>query len=421
MGIKSKKIWALLCALAVGVAVASTAAASHSGTPGVTKKQITIGGTFPFTGGASAYKTIPVAEAAYYAYLNAHGGVNGRMIKDIQKDDAYNPAQTVPAVQQLVEQDHVFAIVGSLGTAPGLATWGYLNQNKVPQVLLATGDAYWGNCVHHACSGSTKPWTMGWQPDYPGEAKLYAHYILSHKSNAKIGVLYQNDAYGKNYLAGLKAGLGSNSSEIVDAEPYNFGDSAQVVIGHVGALKAHGADTFVIFATPTASGQALVGEHILGWSPLTLLNNVSANRVFLLPAGQSGANPDGVISTSYVPTATANASQPGVKLAKAIIHKYASALDADFAAGDSNITYGLASAWTFAQALKRAGANPTRAGLMHALRSMNYTNNPFLLPGFKVQTSKMRTFPMEQLQFIKWSGGSSGDWKAFGKVVNSGH
>jgi branched-chain amino acid transport system substrate-binding protein len=421
MAIKGKKLGALLCALAVGIAVASTAAASKSGTPGVSKKQITIGGTFPFTGGASLYKTIPVAEAAYYAYVNAHGGVNGRKIKDITLDDAYNPAQTVPAVHQLVEQDHVFAIVGSLGTAPGLATWGYLNQNKVPQVLLATGDAYWGNCVHHACSGSTKPWTMGWQPDYPGEAKLYAHYILQKKPSAKIGVLYQNDAYGKNYLAGLKTGLGSKSSQIVDAEPYNFGDSAQQVGAHIGALEAHGADTVVLFSTPTASIQSLATLALLHWSPLTILNNVSANRLFMLIAGQNGAQLNGVVSTAYVASQTANASLPGMKLAKQIIHKYAPALDDDFAKGDLNIPYGLGSAWTFVQALKRAGTNPTRKSLMHALRTMNYANNPFLLPGFKVQTSTLRTFPMEQLQLMKWAGGASGDWQTFGKVLNSGH
>ena len=189
MAVNRRKLGALACALVAMAAVASAAGASHTSTPGVTKKQILIGGTFPFTGFASAYKTIPLAEQAYYAYVNAHGGVFNRKIKDITVDDAYNPFLTGPAVKQLVEKDRVFAIVGSLGTAPALATWGYLNKAKVPQVLLATGDAYWGNCVHNACQGSTKPWTLGWQPDYPGEAKLYAKYILGRNPNAKIGVL----------------------------------------------------------------------------------------------------------------------------------------------------------------------------------------------------------------------------------------
>jgi branched-chain amino acid transport system substrate-binding protein len=423
MRVNRRKLGAVLCVLLVTAAAAGTAAASHKSTPGVTNKQIVIGGTFPFTGPAALYKTIPAAEQAYYGYLNAHGGVNHRKIVDKALDDAYNPAETVPDVKQLVEKDHVFAIVGSLGTAPGLATWGYLNQNKVPQVLLATGDAYWGNCVHHSCSGSTKPWTMGWQPDYPGEAKLYAKYILAHKKGAKIGVLYQNDAYGKNYLAGLKTGLGSHTNQIVDAEPYNVTDSAQVVGGHVAALAGHGADTFVIFATPAASIAALATEaQIPGWHPLTILNNVSAVRTFMLLAAQNGASLNGVISTNYLASATTQANLPGMKLAKKIIGATGNKqLEQGLAEGDSNIVYGLAVAWTFADALKHAGKNPTRASLMKALRHLDETNNPFIYPGMTVKTSKKRTFPMEQLIMIKWSGGATGDWHHFGKVLNSGH
>jgi branched-chain amino acid transport system substrate-binding protein len=419
MAVNRRKLGALLCALLATAALASAAAASHTGTPGVTKKQITIGGTFPLTGFASAYKTIPAAEQAYYAYVNAHGGVSHRKIKDIVLDDQYDPSQTVPQTTKLVEQDHVFAVVGSLGTAPILSTWNYLNKKKVPQVLVATGDAYWGNCVHHACQGSTKPWTIGWQPDYPGEAKLYAKYILQHKPSAKIGVLYQNDAYGKNYLAGLKTGLGSNANQIVDAESYNFGDSAQVIAAHVVALRAHGADTFVIFATPTATIQALVARTLTGWtSALTLVNNVSTNRVFMLAATQSGASLDGIISTTYVASQTLQPNLPGMKLAKSIIHKYAPSLDADFAAGDLNLVYGLGVAWTFVHALKHSGKNPTRPRLMKALRTMNTSKNPFLYPGITLKTSKLRTFPMEQLIMTKWSGGATGDFHPFGKLLS---
>jgi branched-chain amino acid transport system substrate-binding protein len=419
MAFNRRKLGALLGALLVTAAVAGTAGASPQGTPGVSSKQILIGGTFPYTGPAALYKTIPVAEQAWYAYVNAKGGVFGRKINDKTIDDSYNPAQTVPAVKQLVEQDKVFAIVGSLGTAPGLATWGYLNQHKVPQVLLATGDAYWGNCVHHSCQGSAKPWTMGWQPDYPGEAKLYAKYILAHKPKAKIGVLYQNDAYGKNYLSGLKTGLGSHAGQIVDTESYSVTDPAPVVGAHVGALAAHGADTLVIFATPAASIAALATvPHIPGWAPLTVLNNVSANRLFMLTAAKNGAQLNGVVSTTYTALPGTQANLPGIKLAKAIIHKYAPALDQNLALGDGNIIYGLASAWTFTDALKHAGKNLTRASLMHALRNLKETNNPFIYPGMTVQTSKTRTFPMEQLKIIKWSGGAGGDWHASGKVFS---
>jgi branched-chain amino acid transport system substrate-binding protein len=424
MPVNRRTLGALLCALLATAAVASAAAASHAKTPGVSKKQIVIGGTFPFTGPAAAYATIPQAEAAYYKWVNAHGGVFHRKIKDITLDDQYNPANTVPDVKQLVEKDHVFAIVGSLGTAPGIATWGYLNQRKIPQVLLATGDAYWGDCVHHSCPASKtpKPWTMGWQPDYPGEAKLYAKYILQHKKKARIGVLYQNDAYGKNYLAGLQAGLGSHKNEIVATETYNVTDQAPVVGSHVVKLAAQNIDTFVIFATPAAAISALVTEsQIPGFHPLTILNNVSNNRVFELAATAHGANLNGVISTGYVVSQTQQAKLPGVKLAKKIIHKYAPKLDGAFAQGDANIPYGLGAAWTFVYALKHAGKNPTRASLMHALRTMNTKKNPFVYPGMSIKTSKKRTFPMEQLVFDKWSGGANGDWHAFGKIVNSGH
>jgi branched-chain amino acid transport system substrate-binding protein len=421
MAVNRKRFGALLLALAATAAVAGTAAASHTSTPGVSKKQIVIGGTFPLTGPASLYATIPAAEQAFYAYVNAHGGVFHRKIKDTVLDDQYDPSQTVPQTAKLVEQSHVFAVVGSLGTAPVLSTWGYLNKRKVPQVLVATGDAYWGNCVHHPCQGGTKPWTLGWQPSYPGESKVYAKYILGHRANAKIGVLYQNDAYGKNYLAGLKTGLGSHKGQIVDAESYNLGDSAQVIGSHVFALKAHGADTFVIFATPTATIQSLVARTSIGWSPLTFVNNVSANRLFELKAGQNGASLNGIISTAYVASQTTQPNLPGMKLAKKIIHRYAPSLDNDFALGDLNLVYGLGSAWTFVYALKHAGKNPTRKSLMRALRHMNTDKNPFVYPGITIKTSKKRTFPMEQLKMLKWSGGAGGDWHGFGKLLSGLH
>jgi branched-chain amino acid transport system substrate-binding protein len=421
------KLATVIVGLLATAAAAGTAAASHQGTPGVTKHQIVIGGTFPYTGPAQLYKTIPSAEQAFYAYVNAkYGGVHGRKIKDITMDDGYNPAETVPDVKKLVEQDHVFAIVGSLGTAPALSTWGYLNKRHIPQVLLATGDAYWGNCVHHGCQGSAKPWTMGWQPDYPGEAKLYAKYILAHKKNARIGVLYQNDAFGKNYLAGLKTGLGSHKSQIVDAQSYSVTDSGPVVGSHVVHIAQSGADVFVIFATPSATIAALATEgQIPGWHPLTFNSNVSANRLFMGIAAQNGANVNGVLSTTYVASQSAQPNLPGMKLAKKIIHKYApggvGSLDGQFATGDNNLVYGLAAGWTFWDALKHAGKNPTRTSLMHALRTMTEKNNPFIYPGMVVKTSKKRAFPMEQLIFEKWQGGGAGDWKTFGKVLNSGH
>jgi branched-chain amino acid transport system substrate-binding protein len=410
IGRKSRMLVVLAAAAGV-VAIAATAAlGGHTATPGVTATEIKIGGTFPLTGFASSYKTIPLAEKAYYDYVNDHGGVNGRKLNFEILDDSYDPSKTVPLAQQLVEKDGVFAVVGSLGTAPGLATWGYLNQKKVPQVLLATGDSYWG------FSAKKYPWTTAWQPDYPGEGKVYGRYIAANMPNAKIGVLYQNDAFGKNYYAGLRVGLGAKKSQIVDAESYDATNAS--VAQQVLALKSKGADTFVIFAIPTQAIGALVTATKVGWSPsATFLGNVSANRVYLLIAAASGAKVDGVISTTYTASATTQSGLPGIKLAKQIVDQYAPSLSTSFAKGDGNIVYGFGVAWTFVYALQHAGKNPTRASLMKALKSLNTGANPFVYPGIKLQTSVKDNFPIEQETMVKWAGGASGDWQAFGKLI----
>jgi branched-chain amino acid transport system substrate-binding protein len=412
MGMKGR----ILAVLAGAAVVASIAVAAASGAqrldPGVTSSSIKIGGTFPLTGPASLYKTIPAAENAYFAYVNDHGGVNGRKLDFTILDDAYDPSKTVPLAQQLVTSDKVFAVYGSLGTAPGLATWNYLNQQKVPQVLLATGDSYWG------FSHKKYPFTTGWQPDYPGEAKAYGRYLVANAPSAKIGVLYQNDAYGKNYYAGLRVGLGAKKSNIVDAESYDVTNPS--LTQQILALKSKGADTFVVFATPTPTITALVTATKVGWTPTTtLINNVSANRLFLLAAAGAGANVDGVISTSYVASSTTQQNLAGVKLATSIITQYAPSLLPSYNRGDGNIMYGLGSAWTFVYALQHAGKTPTRAGLMKALHSLNTGGNPFVYPGIKLQTSATDNFPIEQEIMIKWSGGASGDWTPFGKLLGS--
>jgi branched-chain amino acid transport system substrate-binding protein len=431
VSINRKWLGALLCVVAIGITVASTAGAASQSAPGVTPTNVKIGGTFPITGPASLYATIAGAEQAYYGWVNAHGGVNGRTITDIVKDDQYNPAKTLPAVKNLVETQHVFAIVGSLGTAPGLATWSYLNNHQVPQVLLASGDAYWGTCTATGSAfrpkpycNKPKPWTMGWQPDYPGEAKIYAKYIIAHKPAAHIGVLYQNDAYGQNYLDAFTKALGSHKGQIVDKESYNYTDSSSVVGAHVGAIAAHGADTLVLFSTPAASIAALATvPHIPSWHPLTVLNNVSANRIFLLSAEGNGAAPNGVISSSYIKSNSVSPNDSGMQLAKQIIYATGNAgLKHEFDIGDSNLIYGLASAWTFVDALKHSGANPTRTSFMHAMRTLNESGgnkNPFVYPGMVVKTSSTRTFPMEQLILQKWSSATH-DWKTSGSILNSG-
>jgi branched-chain amino acid transport system substrate-binding protein len=412
MGMKGR-VLAVFAGVIVIAAVAVTAAfGAHKADPGVTSSSISIGGTFPLTGVASLYKTIPAAEKAYFDYVNDHGGVNGRKINFTILDDGYNPAQTVPLTQQLVEQTKVFADFGSLGTAPNLSVWSYLNQHKVPQVLIATGDSYWG------FSYKKYPWTIGYQPDYPGEAKVYGHYITANMPNAKIGVLYQNDAFGKNYYAGLRVGLGAKKSQIVSAQSYDPGQTT--LTQQLLALKAAGADTLVVFALPTQTITALATVPKIGWTPsATLVGNVSANRIFMLAAAKSGANVDGVISTGYTVSSTyaPQANLAGVKLAKAIITQYAPSLAGSLAAGDGNVIYGLGAAWAMVYGLQHAGKTPTRAGLLKALKSLNVPD-PFLYPGIKLQTSPIDNFPTEQEIMVRWAGGATGDWVPFGKLIS---
>jgi branched-chain amino acid transport system substrate-binding protein len=407
-----RRLLAALAGAAVIAAIAVTAASgAPAADPGITASSIKIGGTFPLTGPASLYKTIPAAENAYYQYVNDHGGVNGRKIDFTILDDSYDPSKTVPLAQQLVEQNKVFAVVGSLGTAMGLATWGYYNDRHVPQVLLATGDSYWG------FSYKKYPWTTGWQPDYPGEGKIYGKYIVKNLPNAKVGVLYQNDAFGKNYYAGLRVGLGAKKNQIVDAESYDVSQTS--LAQQILSLKSKGADVFAIFATPTPAITALATAAKGGWTPqATFVGNVSANRLFMLAAAKNGASLDNVYSTSYVESSSAQPNLPGVKLAGQIIDQYAPGLKASFAAGDANIMYGFGAAWTFVYALKQAGKNPTRASLMKALHSLNTGANPFTYPGIKLQTSAKDNFPIEQEIFVKWAGGATGDFQPVGKLVS---
>jgi len=410
MGMKGKLL-AVLAGVAIVTGIAVTAASgAKQADPGITATSIKIGGTFPLTGFASTYKIIPTAENAYFQYINDKGGINGRKIDFKIVDDAYDPSKTVPLTQQLVEQEKVFAVYGSLGTAPNLAVWDYLNKRKVPHVLLATGDSYWG------FSYKKYPWTIGFQPDYPGEAKIYGKYINANLPSAKIGVIYQNDAFGKNYLAGLRVGLGAQKSKIVSTQPFDIGTPS--VQQQILALKASGADTLVIFATPTQAIPALVLAAKTGWNPESIfLSNVAAVGTFVKIAAASGANVNGMISAGWLNDVSVPslADTAGGKLGKDILAKYAPTLDPT----NSLTFYGLADAWTMVYALQNAGKTPTRAGLMRALRTMDPTKakNPFLWPGVTLQTKLQGdNFPIEQVILVRWGGGAAGTWAPIGKV-----
>ena len=368
--------------------------------PGVTSSSIKIGGTFPLTGPASLYKIIPAAEKAYFDYVNDHGGVNGRKIDFKILDDGYDPSKTVPLTQQLVEQDKVFAVYSSLGTAPNLGDLGLPEQEEGPRVLLATGDSYWG------FSAKKYPWTIGFQPDYPGEGKIYGKYIAKNMPNAKIGVLYQNDAFGKNYLAGLRVGLGAKKGQIVSAQPYDLG--AASVAQQMLALKAAGADTLVIFATPTQAIPGLVTAAKVGWSPTdTFVSRTSRLRLDLHEA-RGGQRRQGRRRNLRLPISSTRRSWR--RRAGRALHSASRSWPSTAPSLDPNnglAFYGLANAWTMVYALKNAGKTPTRAGLMHALKNLDpkKAKNPFLFPGVKLKTGPEGQLPpSEQETLIRWSG-----------------
>jgi len=393
----------VLAALTVAAAVVSAAFASSAATPGVTKRTITIGGTFPLTGPAALYGAIPKAEFAYFSYVNAHGGVNGRQIVFKYYDDGYNPANTVPLTKKLVESDHVFAVYGSLGTAPTLSTRDYLNKAGVPQVLVATGDSYWG------AQYKKYPWTIGFQPDYPGESRVYGQFIKNKVPQAKIGVLMQDDAYGQNYYNGLLQGLGDAKSKIVDVEKY---DATQTDVSQqIVKLKAAGANVVALFALPTQTITALVVITKIGWHPTTFINNVSASPLFMYLAGKSGADVTGDISATYLYDYTNNPNTATTKLFTSILNKY----DPGANLLDANILYGFANAWTMVQALKQAGANPTRTSFMNALTHMNQVN-PFLYPGLKMVTTPTERFPIDQQILEQYKNGA---WHPFGHIFGN--
>jgi branched-chain amino acid transport system substrate-binding protein len=392
----------VLTALAVGVATSAALAASTA-TPGVTKTSIKIGGTFPLTGPAALYGVIPKAENAYFKYVNAHGGVNGRKINFTVYDDAYNPAQTVPLTHKLVQSDHVFAVYGSLGTAQTLSTRAYLNKAGVPQVLVATGDSYWGSQY------KKYPWTIGFQPDYPGESRVYGQFIASKVPQAKIGVLIQDDSYGQNYDAGLLQGLGDAKAKIVDTEKY---DPTQTDVSQqIVKLKASGANVFALFALPTQTIDALVVATKIGWHPTTFINNVSGSPLFMGLAQKSGADVDGDITATYLADVWNNPNTSTAKLYKTIISTYDNGADPL----DANVLYGVANAWTFVQALKNAGASPTRASLMAALTHLNVVN-PFLYPGVKLVTTPTERFPIDQQSLEQYK---AGNWHPFGHLFGN--
>jgi branched-chain amino acid transport system substrate-binding protein len=403
---------ALAAAILVSIpgAFGSTAATRVDG---VTPRTVTIGATFPLSGPVAAYGAIAKGMQVYFSYINARRatvdkkrGVYGRQIVFKVYDDQYNPANTVQLTRRLVEQDKVFALVGGLGTEPQTPVRPYLNQQKVPQLYVSTGATTWGR------DRKEYPWTIGWQPDYQSEGSAYGQYIRTTTPNAKVAILYQNDDYGKDYLAGFKPAVGA--SRIVAEEAYEA--TATSVASQVAKLRASGADTFFVAATTRATPQALVAAYRLGWRPRLFVNSVSATDSILTQTGAAAGSADavnGIITTTYLkdPAAAQYANDATVKEYKRLLAKYGPGLDPN----NGFYFYGMAKAWTFVQTLYRAGKNPTRPSLMNAAVNLKVAS-PWLIPGGKYVTTAASPFPISTVRLTRYNNGS---FTEFGPLIKT--
>ncbi len=371
---------------------------------GITSNSILLGNTIAQSGPAAAYGTIANAENAYFTYINNSGGVNGRKITFKIFDDAYTPANAVNLTKQLVEQDQVFAMFSGLGTQTQTSVRDYLNTKKVPQLFVATG------ATTFMADYSQHNWTIGWQPPYQGEARIYAKDVLANHASAKIGVLYQNDDYGQDYLKGLTDGLGSNASMIVDKESYDV--TAASTASQLATLKAKGADTLFLFTTPSFTIKSLVIVTALHWEPTIYLNSVSNPQVYMGIAKKAGAALKNVTSVSYIkdPTDPQWANDDGMKLYKTVIANCTTCN-----VNDGFNIYGVAVAYTMVDVLKQAGSNMTRQNVINIASGQLNETNPFLLPGVVVKTTSSDHFPITQEQVITWTGTG---WKLQGSLID---
>ncbi|HEV3043686.1 MAG TPA: ABC transporter substrate-binding protein, partial [Roseiarcus sp.] len=364
---------------------ASASSARADNAPGVTDTEIKIGQTMPYSGPASAYGVIGRTEAAYFKMINEKGGVNGRKINFISLDDAYSPPKTVEQIRRLVEQEQVAFIFNSLGTPPNAAIRQYLNDNKVPQLFVATGAAMFSDPAHF-------PWTMGWQPNYQTEAKIFGKHILKTKPDAKIAVLYQNDGFGKDYLLGLKDGLGADHAGMVIKEA-SYETSEPTVDSQIVTLQGSGADVLLIAATPKFAAQAIRKTFDVGWTPVRYMTDVSQSIASVMkPAGLDKSK--GVITGVYGkdPTDARWKDDPGFKEYAAFIDKYMTPKDLI----DANAVYGFGLGATMIQVLKQCGSDLSRANIMKQAASLKDLELPMLLPGIKINTSSDNFSPIRQ-------------------------
>jgi branched-chain amino acid transport system substrate-binding protein len=370
--------------------------------PGVTDKEIKIGNTGPYSGPASSYSAVPKAHSAYFKMINDQGGINGRMVNCVSYDDAYTPPKTVEMVRKLVEEDGVLLTSATLGTPCNSAIWHYMNQKKVPQLFVATGATKWDDPKGH-------PWTIGWQPNYQSEGRIYATYLLREKPNGKVGVLYQNDDFGKDYLKGVKDGLGDKASMVIVEASYETTDPT--VDSQVVDMKSKGVDVFINCGIPKFAAQAIRKAAEIEWKPLHILSSIGNSvGATLKPAGLD--NSKDLVSDFYLKDATDPkwTNDDGFKTWVAFMDKYMH--DADKT--DAGHTAGYCLAAMTAQALKQCGDDLTRDGVMKQVANIKGFTLPMLLPGIKANTSPTDFAPLKQVQMAKFDGQR---WNLFGDLI----
>jgi len=371
--------------------------------PGVTDTEIKIGNTCFYSGPASSYGTIGKAETAYFKMLNDQGGVNGRKIVFLSYDDAYSPPKTIEQTRKLVEQDGVLLMLNPLGTPTNTAIQHYLNQKKVPQLFAATGASKWDDPKHF-------PWTMGWQPNYQMEGRAYAAYILEHKPDGKVGVLYQNDDFGKDYLKGVKDGLGDKANSMMAVEA-SYETTDPTIDSQIIGMKAAGADVFVNTAIPKFAAQAIRKAVELEWKPLHIVSGVGNSVAGTLkPAGLENAK--GLISDFFLkdPTDPQWKDDPGYKDWVTFMDKY-------YPEGDKTDVYnvvGPAFAQTFVRVLKQCGDDLTRENIMKEAANLHGFRVPMLLPGITINTTPTDFAPIKQIQMARFDGER---WQLFGPLI----
>jgi len=392
-----------LAAAACLLSIAGTALAQKKYGPGVTDSEIKIGSTNPYSGPASAYGTIGRAEAAYFTMINDQGGINGRKINFISLDDGYSPPRTVEQIRKLVEVEQVLLLAGTLGTPTNTAIHKYVNAKKVPHIFVNTGAVKWGDPKNF-------PWSMGFNLNYGAEGDIYANYLLKNKPDAKIGILYQNDDYGKDYVKGLKDGLGDKAKKMIVAE-VSYEVTDPTVDSQIVTLQASGADTFYNVTTPKFAAQAIRKAYDIGWRPLHILNNVSASvGAVLTPAGLDKSV--GLITALYLvdPADPQFQNDPAFKEYQAWFEKY-------YPQGDIRDVFNVSGyliARGVVQVLKACGDDLSRENVMKQMTSIRDLQMPMMLPGIKWNTSPTDFFLIESGQLARFDGK---EWKLFGGII----